>query len=110
VSSGQLVRRFLGHKGPVYAVTFTRNPRYALSGGADNTLCLWDLGDNQNVDNRRRPETDGWPPEAVPNENLARRFQGHTAAVYGVACSADGRTALSAGRDATLRLFVLIDF
>jgi WD40 repeat protein len=127
--SGQLLRRLVGHKGPVYTVAFVRpgkkmtvplsskgqSPfsqagpaRYALSAGADKTLRLWDLGDEQSIeDRRRRGYENGWPPEARGEENLVRRFVGHTAAVYSIALSPDGHTALSGGRDTTLRLWVL---
>jgi len=80
-----------------------------LSAGADKSLRLWDLGEDQNAQNRRPYEHDnGWPLEAVANEKLLRCFEGHTDAVYSVAVSPDGRTALSGGRDASLRFWEIV--
>lgn len=117
--SGQLLRRLIGHKGPVYAVAFAglrkkgtrshgESARFVLSAGADQSLRLWDLGDEQTIENRRRHGYENsWPPEAADKENLLCRFVGHTDAVYSIALSSDGRTVLSGGRDATLRLWEL---
>lgn len=127
--SGQLTRRLIGHRGPVYAVAFAplwkktaskvqspfsqsvskaESARYALSAGADKTLRLWDLGDEPSIEKRRRHGYEnGWPPEAAGTESLLRRFLGHTDAVYGIALAPDGRTVLSGGKDGTLRLWEL---
>ncbi len=81
---------------------------FAMSGGADKSLRLWDLAEDQHAQNRQPYEHDnGWPLEAVANEKLLRRFEGHTDAVYSMAVSPDGRTVLSGGRDACLRLWEL---
>src|SRR5262249_13755519 len=53
--------------------------RYVLSGGADKSLRLWDLGDEPSIEKRRRHGYEnGWPPEAAGNESWVRLFLGHT--------------------------------
>jgi WD40 repeat protein len=58
---------------------------HALSGGDDGALYLWNLANGQRV----------------------RRFEGHTANVWAVAVTADGRRAISGSNDKTLRVWDL---
>ncbi len=65
-----------------------RNPRAAgclLSGAANGELLLWD----------------------VPARRVIASLRGHTRAVRGVACAPDGRHAVSASDDASVRLWQL---
>lgn len=77
------LRRFLGHTKAVQAVAFSPDGLFALSGGEDHTLRLWDIETGKEV----------------------RRFDGHTDEVFTLAFSPDGRHALSGGWDLTLRLW-----
>jgi WD40 repeat protein len=81
------VRRFEGHEGPVRAVAYSPDGRYALSGSGwpngDRTVRLWDLAAGKEI----------------------RLFKGHAEQVLSVAFSPDGRRVLSGGADRTARLW-----
>jgi len=83
VNSRRLLRTFEGHTDPVISVYLSADGRYALSGGGDKTLRLWD----------------------VASSDCLRTFEGHTGWVQSVCLSADGRYALSGSGDKTLRLW-----
>jgi hypothetical protein len=75
--------RFSGHEGSVACLAIAPDGRRALSGGADKTLRLWDVGSGQ----------------------LLRTLHGHIQEITCVAFSPDGRRSLTGGRDRTLRLW-----
>jgi eukaryotic-like serine/threonine-protein kinase len=88
VESGQEVRCFKGHRGWVNAVAFLPDGRRAVSAGNDGSMLLWDIEDARKV---------------------LRVFDGHVDRVTCVACSRDGRLAITGAdlRDKTLRLWQL---
>ncbi len=67
----------------VYSVAFSPDGRYAISGGDDRALKLWDVASGQEI----------------------RAFKGHTGIVNSVAFSPDGRYLISGGNDETLKLW-----
>jgi WD40 repeat protein len=78
-----LYRELKGHHGTATSVAFSQDGNYALSGGHDQTLRLWDLQTGKEV----------------------RVFSGHGSHVYGVAFCPDGKRAISCSGDRTLRLW-----
>ena len=75
-----------GHTHSVYSLAFKPNSYLLASGSEDNTIRIWDVGDNTNL-------------------RHVRTLRGHTDAVYSVAWSPDGRTLASASWDGTVRLW-----
>jgi WD40 repeat protein/uncharacterized caspase-like protein len=73
----------LSHSGDVKAAAFTRDGGHVLTGSADGTLKLWDIGATR----------------------LVRTFVGHKRNVTAVALSTDGSRALSGSEDKTIRLW-----
>ncbi len=67
--TGDEVRRFNGHNGTVRAIAFSRDGRYAVSGGEDSTVRLWEV--------------------ATGKESC--RLRGHSNMVFTVDLSPDGR-------------------
>jgi WD40 repeat protein len=81
---------------PVLAVTVTPDGRRAMSASADGTLRVWDLASSEEVAVLRG--LGGWVP-------AQGRFGAHEAPVLAVAVTPDGRRAVSASDDGTLRLW-----
>src|SRR5262249_19922009 len=81
-ASGKEIARLEGHTAAVRGLAVSADGRRAVSGGADNTVRLWDL--------------DG----ATPRPRGA--FQGHTGALSALVVSPDGRTLLTGSADETV--------
>ena len=74
---------YAAHYGDVNAVSLSEDQSYALSGGYDKEVKLWD----------------------VETGECLRVFRGHEDEVTSVCLSSDGRYALSGSRDETIRLW-----
>ena len=77
--------RVSGHTATVWSLAFKPNSYLLASGSSDNTIRIWDVGNN--------------------NLRHVRTLRGHTASVHSVAWSPDGRTLASASNDGTVRLW-----
>lgn len=74
-----------GHADSVYAIGWSGDSRFAITGSADRTAVLWD------VKTGRRVYT----------------LEGHKDSVFTCCISADGRFALTGGKDGSLRIWTL---
>jgi mitogen-activated protein kinase organizer 1 len=87
------VRELRGHTAPVQTVTFNADGRYAITGSADRTLCLW---------NPYRPAPDGGGSSGAGDTGglLIKQYRGgHGYDVTGVAVAPDNGRFVSVGGD-----------
>jgi cytochrome c len=94
-----------GHKAPVVALAASPDGTTLASASWDRTARLWPIGAlSGKVDT-------GFPQKMRPTEKSAgatpRVIEGHTQNVNGVAFTPDGRALVTAGYDATLRIWPL---
>ena len=81
----EIVNRFEDHDAAVNAVEYVPGTDWAISGGDDGSIRIWNL----------------------KNTELVHHFEGHTHKVVDVAVSPDGRYAASAGWDRIVRVWDL---
>jgi WD40 repeat protein len=73
-----------GHSGPVRSVAFSKDGRYIVSGGEDNTILVWD---------------------AETGAVVVGPLEGHTGVVNSVAFSQDSELIVSGSTDQTVRVW-----
>ena len=73
-----------GHAGSVRSVALSADGKILASGGADNTIILWN---------------------AITHQPLGLPLTGHTGSVWSVALSPDGKILISGGDDNTVRVW-----
>ncbi len=115
---------FQGHRGGISSVQLSRDNRYALSGGIDCSLILWDLASGVSLRTLKGHQGEISSVCLADNGELAvsgskdgsiklwdfvtglclRTLPGHSAAVTSVALTRDMRVLLSASADKKLRL------
>jgi WD40 repeat protein len=122
VASGQEIRTLRGHGSQAFGVSYSPDGRTLASIGLDGTVRLWDVANGQMVRTLRAAgacdvaySPDGRAIVSAAWDQLklwdvssgreVRTFRGHGNTIFRVACSADGRTLVSASLDQTLRLW-----
>ena len=108
--TGALLRRLVGHEGPVEVLKFAGDDRRLVSGGVDRTVRTWDLGSGRSevhaglagIVTEVEPLADGRSILAVSTAGEVRLFEPHRAGriltehaapTTGLALSVDGRVA-----------------
>ncbi len=122
-----LIRTFTGHTQAVRSAALSPDGRFAVSGGDDDELRLWDIATGKQVRALTGHTDQVWSVAFSPDGKHilssgddrtvrlweaasgkeVRRFTGHTDNVNRVAFSPDGRFAVSGSDDKTLRLWVV---
>ena len=108
VESGRQLRSFSEFTGNTSAVQFSPDGRHALSAGKDYGLGLWDVETGKKIRTLgtkvTKGKTGGLFSEFLEKGTLLPSER-HTGWVFSVAFSPDGRYALSASADSTLKLW-----
>ena len=83
LSTGRIVRSFMGHTGHVPVVVFSPDGKMLAGGSPDQTVKLWE----------------------VSSGRFIRAFKGHNGSIYSVAFSPDGKMLASGSHDQTVKLW-----
>jgi WD40 repeat protein len=122
---GRNLHTFKGHNGQAYSIKLSNNGEFAISGGADHSVCLWDVTTGKEVHRFRGHKDEVCCVDISPNEKYAvsgsqdktirlwdlksfkegKVFKGHTDLVWSVCFSHDGRLILSGSMDKSVRLW-----
>jgi tetratricopeptide (TPR) repeat protein len=86
-ATGNLVGLLRGHGDAVNSLAFLPDGKLLISGSADHTAILWDVGDRR----------------------LVHQLRGHTQSVYATGFTRDGKSAVTGSLDATLKLWSVND-
>ncbi len=82
---GRCLKIFQGHTDSVNSVCISENKTFAISGGDDRTLFIWDINSGKCI----------------------KKLEGHTDCIFSVDISRDGKLAISGSFDKTLRVWDL---
>jgi WD40 repeat protein len=81
--SGEIIRKYTGQPGSVFAITWSKDGKKLVTGRNDGTLRWWDV--------------DHW--------KLLHILQGHQNTIHSVQVSPDGSLVASCGDDSTIKLW-----
>jgi hypothetical protein len=90
--TGKLIWTYKRHDGEVNSLCISQDKKLILSGGADKTLKVWEIGKHESI-------------RALRQGDCLATFTGHDAAVLSVCLRRDNQFALSGSADHTLRLW-----
>ena len=102
LETGKELCKLWGHSRPVTGVAVTPDGREVISASGDRTLKIWNLETGR--ERCTLGYLSGWDTETGQE---VRRFAGHSDSVTDVAVSPDGRLAVSASDDHTLKVWGL---
>src|SRR5262245_56063684 len=86
LSTGRIVRSFMGHTGHVPVVVFSPDGKMLAGGSPDQTVKFWE----------------------VSSGRFIRAFKGHNGSIYSVAFSPDGKMLASGSDDQTVNLWEVV--
>jgi WD40 repeat protein len=98
LETGYLLRQWAAHPDPVCSVAIAPSRTQAISGDAHGNVSVWDLNTGERIYH--------WPAHRTAMDAV-RHQEGHFDAVWGVAFSPDGQTALSVAEDESALLWDL---
>ncbi|MEK6589057.1 MAG: caspase family protein [Nitrospinota bacterium] len=95
--TGALIAVLKGHENAVYGLAFSSDSRYLISGSADNTARIWNLG-------KINFNGSGGNGEAVTITS-STSLEGHTDYLYAVSFSPYGNISVTGSNDYTVKLW-----
>jgi WD40 repeat protein len=126
--SGEILKKFIGHRMPIFSIDFSPDDRTFISASLDNSLILWDIQSGDILKTFSDPAQFGmnsvsFSPDGkyiltgssnayvslwdVQSGKLIRSFSGHQGPVKKVLFSKDGKLAFSASEDNTIKIWNL---
>ncbi len=104
LASARELLTLAGHTSDVWAVAVTPDGTRAVSASGDHTLKVWELGSERELRTLWGENLKVWEPG---EGHVLCTLTGHAGSVHGVALSGDGRIAVSASSDMTLKVWEL---
>lgn len=103
----QVVPKFAGHQGPIYAVAFSPDGRYVATGGHDHRVLIWKPEEIEPFDYEgvlSFPVDREGAGSIEIRQNYAA-LSGHTGTIRSLVFTPDGQQLISGGQDNTVRVW-----